>query len=94
MNWLLLLLALALSVPVGSATLTLGALALEFVLGLLVEAGEGIESDPAKKRTATVVLLILLGGALFCLCVACVVAVALSFSPSHGGILGFVQVLR
>ncbi|MBN2393215.1 MAG: hypothetical protein JXR84_20965 [Anaerolineae bacterium] len=66
------LLALVLSVPVGTAMVTLGALALEFVLGLLVEAGEKIEADPRKQRIAVIVLAIVLGGMALGLCVLCV----------------------
>ena len=88
MNWVIVvILALALSVPVGSAVATFGVLALEFVLGLLVETGEKIEADSAKKRTATIVLVIVLGGILLCLCVVCVAAVAVLTAQSRGGIL-------
>ena len=88
MNWLIvIILALALSVPVGSAVVTFGALALEFVLGLLVEAGERIEGDSAKKKNATVVLLIALGGILLCLCAVCLSVVILMVSHSNSGLL-------
>ncbi|MBN2389487.1 MAG: hypothetical protein JXR84_02105, partial [Anaerolineae bacterium] len=66
-------LALALSVPVGAALLTLGALILEFGLGLLVEAGEKIEADPRQKKIAVTVLVVVLGGILLAICVLCVV---------------------
>lgn len=72
---ILIILALALSVPVGSALVTFGGLVLEFILGLLVETGEYIERDPQKKRVATAILLIILGGTAFCLCLACVAVV-------------------
>ncbi len=67
-------LALALSVPVGAAMVTLGALALEFVLGLLVEAGEKIEADPRQRKIAVVVIAVALGGIALAICVLCVVA--------------------
>lgn len=66
-------LALVLSVPIGSVTLTLGALVLEFVLGLLVEAGEKIEADPHKRKIAGIVLAVVVGGILLAICVLCVV---------------------
>ncbi|MGC9395550.1 MAG: hypothetical protein ACP5J4_11915 [Anaerolineae bacterium] len=69
------LLALVLSVPVGTAMVTLGALALEFALGLLVEAGEKIEADPRKRKIAAVVLAALFGGIALVICVLCVVVV-------------------
>jgi hypothetical protein len=69
------LLALVLSVPVGTAMVTLGALALEFGLGLLVEAGEKIEADPRKRRVAAVVLAVVFGGIALVICVLCVVVV-------------------
>lgn len=69
------LLALVLSVPVGTAMVTLGALALEFALGLLVEAGEKIEADPRKRKIAAVVLAVLFGGIALVICVLCVVVV-------------------
>jgi len=71
------LLALVLAVPVGTAMVTLGALALEFVLGLLVEAGEKIEVDPRKRRIAVIVLAVVLGGAALGFCVLCVGVVVL-----------------
>lgn len=69
------LLALVLAVPVGTATVTLGALALEFVLGLLVETGEKIEADPRKRRLATIVLAVVFGGVALLICVLCIVVV-------------------
>ena len=89
MSWLIpIILALALSVPVGSALVAFGALALEFVLGLLVVTGEKIASDPGKKRVATVVLLVVLGGMVLCFCLTCiVVAVALLPFRSRAGVL-------
>jgi hypothetical protein len=68
-------LALALSVPVGAATVTLGALVVEFVLGLLVEAGEKIEADPHKRKIAGVVLAVVFGGIILAICVVCVAVV-------------------
>jgi hypothetical protein len=67
------LLALVLAVPVGTAMVTLGALALEFGLGLLVEAGEKIEADPRKRKIAAVVLAVVFGGMILVICVSCVV---------------------
>lgn len=67
-----LVLALALSVPVGAAMVTLGALLLEFGLGLLVEAGEKIEADPRKRKIAVVVLAVVSGGIILVTCVLCV----------------------
>jgi len=69
------LLALVLAVPVGTAMVTLGALALEFGLGLLVEAGEKIEADPRKRRIAAVVFAVVFGGIVLVICVLCVVVV-------------------
>ncbi len=65
------LLALALSVPVGAVAVTLGALVLEFGLGLLVEAGEKIEADPRKRKIASVVLAVLVGGIILAICMLC-----------------------
>lgn len=65
------LLALALSVPVGAVAVTLGALALEFGLGLLVEAGEKIEADPHKRKIAGVVLAVLVVGIILAICMLC-----------------------
>lgn len=62
-------LALLLTVPVGAVTVTLGALVLEFALGLLVEAGEKIEADPHKRKMAGVVLAVVLGGIVLAICV-------------------------
>ena len=88
MNWVIvIILALALSVPVGSAAVTFGALVLEFVLGLLVEAGEEIEGDATKKRTATIALMIVLGSVLLCLCVVCVAVVVLLTTGTRAGSL-------
>ena len=67
------LLALVLAVPVGTAMVTLGALALEFALGLLVEAGEKIEADPRKRRIAAVVVAVVVGGTILVICALCVV---------------------
>ena len=69
------LLALVLVVPVGTATVTLGARALEFGLGLLVEAGEKIEADPRKRKIAAVVLTVVFGGIALLTCVLCIVVV-------------------
>ena len=69
---ILIILALALSVPVGSALATFGGLVLEFILGLLVETAEKTARDPHKKQVATVVLVVVLGGAVLCLGLACV----------------------
>jgi membrane protein YqaA with SNARE-associated domain len=61
MNWvLLILLALALSVPVGSAVTVFLGLVLEYVLAWLVEIGQAIEEDPQKRQTAKMVGLIAL----------------------------------
>ena len=77
MHWLIvMILALALSVPVGAALATFGGLALEFVLGLLIETGEKIADDPEKKRVALVILGVVLGGVGLCLCFACVGLIA------------------
>lgn len=65
-------LALLLTVPVGAVTVTLGALVLEFALGLLVEAGEKIEADPHKRKMAGVVLAVVLGGIVLAICVLCI----------------------
>lgn len=65
-------LALALSVPVGAAVATLGALLLEYGLGLLVEAGEKIEADPRQRKIAIVVLAVVLGGIILAICALCV----------------------
>ena len=67
-------LALALSVPVGAAMVTLGALVLEYGLGLLVEAGEKIEADPRHRKIAVVVIAVVVGGIALAICVLCVVA--------------------
>ena len=69
------LLAVILAVPVGTAAASLGALALEFGLGLLVEAGEKIEADPRKKKIAVIVLAVVLGGIALLFCVLCVAVV-------------------
>ncbi len=63
-------LALALSVPVGTALVAFGALVLEFGLGLLVEAGEKLEADPHKKKIAGVVALVGIGVFVCVMCVA------------------------
>ena len=68
-------LALALSVPVGAALLTLGALILEFGLGVLVETGEKIEADPRKRRIAVFVLAVVFGGIILAICVSCAAVV-------------------
>ncbi len=68
-------LALALSVPVGAVTVTLGALVLEFGLGLLMEAGEKIEADPHKRKIAGIVLAVVVGGILLTICMVCVAVV-------------------
>jgi hypothetical protein len=70
-----LLLALALSVPVGAAGATFGALVLEFGLGLLVETGEKIEADPRKRRIAVFVLAVVFGGITLAICVSCAAVV-------------------
>lgn len=72
---IVIVLALALSVPLGAVTLTLGALVLEFVLGLLVEVGGKIEADPRKRKVAGIVLAVVLGGILLAICVLCVAVV-------------------
>ena len=64
---IVIVLALALSVPIGSALAVFGALLLEFVLGYVIEAGERLESDPVKRK----VTLIVAGGVL-AVCVVCV----------------------
>lgn len=68
-------LALALSVPIGAVMVTLGALVLEFGLGLLVEAGEKIEADPDKRKMATVVIAVVVGGIALLICAVCFVVV-------------------
>ena len=78
MQWVIaIVLALALSVPVGMALAAFGALLLEFVLGLLVEAGEEIERDPRKKKIAVTVLVAMLGGLGLCVAVSCMVMLVL-----------------
>jgi hypothetical protein len=72
---IVLFLALALSVPVGAAVATFGALILEFGLGLLVEAGEKIEADPRKRRIAVAVLVVVFGGITLAICVSCAAVV-------------------
>ncbi len=66
-------LALALSVPVGTAVATLGALVLEYGLGLLVEAGEKIEADPRQRKIVVVVLAVAVGGIILAICALCVI---------------------
>jgi len=72
---IVLLLALALSVPVGTAMATLGALVIEFGLGLLFEAGEKIEANPHTRKVAAVVLALLFVGIAMAICVSCVAVV-------------------
>ncbi len=78
MQWVIVIvLALALSVPVGSALVAFGALVLEFALGLLVEAGEAIERDPRKKKIAAGILVAVLAGLGLCVLVGCTAVVVL-----------------
>lgn len=78
MQWIIaIVLALALSVPVGAALTAFGALVLEFVLGLLVEAGEKIAGDPQKKKIVVVILTAVLLGLGLCILIGCVALVLL-----------------
>jgi hypothetical protein len=71
MNILSIILALALSVPVGASLMIFGGLVLEYVLGTLIEAGQDLEEDPAK-RTWLYAGLALFGILVLCVVLACV----------------------
>ena len=68
---LYIILALALSVPLGTALAAFGALALEFLLGSLVEAGQTLEEDPVKRKWLYAGLAALLALVLLCVLLAC-----------------------
>ena len=70
MNILAIILALALSVPVGAALTVFGGLVLEYILGTLVEAGQNLEEDPAKRKWLYAGLA-LLGIMVLCVVLAC-----------------------
>ncbi len=72
---IVIVLALALSVPIGSALTVFGALLLEFALGYIVEAGERFESDPAKRKVMLIIGSVVLVACVVCICLACALSV-------------------